>query len=115
MKKTQIYRPSPADYNVPSWLLLGRVRLSLCAFKVYLVMHNGLEDNMERKFVDADGSVYGIYPIKELAGLLGYKDTQVLSAFKQLQDCGLIRRVRQGQGKPSKTYCLTPAKDEVIT
>ena len=57
---------------------------------------------------DANGIIFTRCPIVELAGALGRSAMTVKRALRELEDAGLLLRVRQGFGEPNKIYVLIP-------
>ena len=52
------------------------------------------------------------FPIVELAAALARSTMTVKRSLKELEDAGLILRVRQGFGEPNKIYVLIPKKED---
>ena len=57
---------------------------------------------------DANGILFARCPIAELAGALGRSAQTQKRALRELEDAGLLLRVRQGFGEPNKIYVLIP-------
>lgn len=51
-------------------------------------------------------------PIVELAAALACGAMTVKRSLNELEDAGLILRVRQGFGEPNKIYVLNPKKED---
>ena len=51
------------------------------------------------------------FPIVELAAALARSTMTVKRSLNELEDAGLILRVRQGFGEPNKIYVLIPKKE----
>ena len=58
---------------------------------------------------DANGILFARCPIAELAGALGRSAQTQKRALRELEDAGLLLRVRQGFGEPNKIYVLIPS------
>ena len=54
----------------------------------------------------------GHFPIVELAAALARSTMTVKRSLNELEDAGLILRVRQGFGEPNKIYVLIPKKED---
>ena len=52
------------------------------------------------------------FPIVELAAALARSTMTVKRSLNELEDAGLILRVRQGFGEPNKIYVLIPKKED---
>ena len=57
---------------------------------------------------DANGIIFARCHIAELAGALGRSAQTQKRALRELEDAGLLLRVRQGFGEPNKIYVLIP-------
>ena len=51
------------------------------------------------------------FPIVELAAALSRSSVTVKRSLKELEDAGLILRVRRGVGEPNRIYTLLPKKE----
>ena len=67
-----------------------------------------LTDGME----DSNGILFIRFPIVELAAALARSTMTVKRSLNELEDAGLILRVRQGFGEPNKIYVLIPKKED---
>ena len=63
-----------------------------------------LSDGIE----DANGILFIRFPIMELSAALSCSHMTVKRSLNELEQVGLIMRVRQGIGKPNKIYVLIP-------
>ena len=57
---------------------------------------------------DTNGILFVRFPIVELAAALSRSSVTVKRSLKELEDAGLILRVRRGFGEASKIYVLIP-------
>ena len=60
-------------------------------------------------WVSEDGNVYVIYTIRQMANDLNRSERTVKAALAELENAGLITRIRQGL-EPGKPYFLTTAR-----
>ena len=60
---------------------------------------------------DTNGILFVRFPIVELAAALSRSSVTVKRSLKELEDAGLILRVRQGVGEPNRIYTLLPKKE----
>ena len=67
-----------------------------------------LTDGME----DSNGILFIRFPIVELAAALARSTMTVKRSLNELEDAGLILRVREGFGEPNKIYVLIPNKED---
>ena len=59
-------------------------------------------------WIDEDGKVYIIYTIEQLAKDMHRSERTVKTALKELDDAGLIVRVRQGYNKANRIFVMLP-------
>lgn len=95
-----------------------KYRMLSCTAKVIYAM---LKDRMNlsriHKWVDADGNIFLLFTGDQIGEHLGLSKSAVSREMAELEKAGLIDRVRQGQGLPSKIYIHKieiPDADEVI-
>ena len=69
-----------------------------------IVFVSGIEDD--------NGILFIHFPIVELAAALARSTMTVKRSLNELEDAGLILRVRQGFGEPNKIYVLIPKKED---
>ena len=58
------------------------------------------------------GQVYVYYPIRALTFAASSSETAVKKALRGLEQKDMIRRQRQGMGKPNRIYVKLPEPDE---
>lgn len=74
-------------------LLLDRARLSL----------------KSDKWTDEAGHAFLYFPVRELSKTLSKSEMTVKASLSILEQSGLIERVKQGAGKPSRIYVKIPS------
>ena len=98
-----------ADTALPPCMPLPRAMLRLPISSTAKVMYARLLDAaLAAGAEDANGIIFTRCPIVELAGALGRSAMTVKRALRELEDAGLLLRVRQGFGEPNKIYVLIP-------
>ena len=98
-----------ADTNLPPCLPLPWAMLGLPVSSTAKVIYARLLDAaLAAGAEDANGILFARCPIAELAGALGRSAMTVKRALRELEDAGLLLRVRQGFGEPNKIYVLIP-------
>lgn len=102
-----------ADTTLPPCMPLPRAMLRLPISSTAKVMYARMLDivflsGME----DANGILFIHFPIVELAAALARSTMTVKRSLNELEDAGLILRVRQGFGEPNKIYVLIPKKED---
>ena len=78
------------------WLLLNRTTLS-----------------QKSGWVSEDGNVYVIYTIKQMADDLDRSERTVKTALRELENAGLITRVRQGWNQANRIFLQIPDRVQV--
>ena len=61
-----------------------------------------------KRIEDSNGILFVRFPIMELAAALSRSPVTVKRSLKELEDIGLILRVRRGVGEPNRIYTLLP-------
>ena len=98
-----------ADTTLPPCMPLPRAMLRLPISSTAKVMYARMLDIVFVSGIeDANGIIFARCPITELSGALGRSAMTVKRAFRELEDAGLLLRVRQGFGEPNKIYVLIP-------
>lgn len=59
---------------------------------------------------DEDGILFVYYPVAELAGDIARCSMTVKRSMKELENAGLVVRVRKKTGTPNRIYVLIPEK-----
>ena len=96
-------------YRIPK-LLITDARfqgLSTDAKLLYGLMLDRMSLSMKNSWLDNDGNVYIYFPVEEIMALLhcrSEKAAKLLAELDTKKGIGLIERIRQGQGKPTKIY-----------
>ena len=96
-----------ADTTLPPCMLLIGSRstaMDMDARMLDIVFVSGIEDT--------NGILFIHFPIVELAAALARSTMTVKRSLNELEDAGLILRVRQGFGEPNKIYVLIPKKED---
>ena len=98
---------------MPDYLILPRPLMKLKLTATELLVYLLLLDRARLSFRspawrDKKGRAFLYYPIQDLSEAIGRSDTAVKTALRQLEEKDLIRRIRQGQGKPNRIYVKVP-------
>ncbi len=101
------------DTPLPPCMPLPRATLRLPVSNTAKVMYARLLDEILTDGVeDSNGILFIRFPIVELAAALSRSPMTVKRSLNELEDAGLILRVRQGFGDPNKIYVLIPKKED---
>lgn len=102
-----------ADTTLPPCMPLPRAMLRLPISSTAKVMYARMLDIVFLSGIeDANGILFIHFPIVELAAALARSTMTVKRSLNELEDAGLILRVRQGFGEPNKIYILIPGKED---
>lgn len=88
----------PKYYQFPEFLL--RAPISQTAKLAYMVLYDRARLSLKNEWV-ADGKIYTVFPIAELAETLGKSQSTVKSVLNELDEAGLlilqVRRLLESQ------------------
>ena len=102
-----------ADTVLPPCMPLPAAMLRLPISSTAKVMYARLLDaTLVGSAEDTNGILFVCFPIVELAAALSRSSVTVKRSLKELEDAGLILRVRQGVGEPNRIYTLLPKKED---
>ena len=90
--------------GITEWLPISSTAKVMYARMLDIVFVSGIEDT--------NGILFIHFPIVELAAALARSTMTVKRSLNELEDAGLILRVRQGFGEPNKIYVLIPKKED---
>ena len=61
---------------------------------------------------DENGILFVCFPVTAIAAVLSRSSMTVKRSLNELENAGLIMRVRQGVGEPNRIYVLIPGKED---
>lgn len=98
----------------PKFLL--QMELSDSAKLVYVLLLDRIQLSMKNPgWVDEYGNVFVLYTIESLAQELRKCPMTVKTALRDLEEAGLIQRIRQGLGRPNRIYLnCPPGRQEAV-
>ena len=96
----------PKYYQFPEFLL--RAPISQTAKLAYMVLYDRARLSLKNDWI-ADGKIYTVYPIAELAETLGKSQSTVKSVLNELDEAGLLIRKFGGFSKANILYVLVPS------
>ena len=70
------------------------------------MLSKGQEDENE------NGILFVCFPVTAIAAVLSRSSMTVKRSLNELENAGLIMRVRQGVGEPNRIYVLIPGKED---
>ena len=80
---------------------------SINAKLLYGLLLNRTMLSQKSGWVSEDGNVYVIYTIKQMANDLDRSERTVKTALRELENAGLITRIRQGWNQAISMACCT--------
>ena len=101
-----------ADTVLPPCMPLPTAMLRLPISSTAKVMYARLLDaTLAGGAEDTNGILFVRCPIVELAAALSRSSVTVKRSLNELEDAGLILRVRRGVGEPNRIYTLPPKRE----
>ena len=101
-----------ADTILPPCMPLPTAMLRLPVSSTAKVMYARLLDaTLAEGAEDTNGILFYRLPIVKLAAALSRSSVTVKRSLKELEEAGLILRVRRGVGEPNHIYTLLPKKE----
>lgn len=78
--------------------------LSMSSRVLYGLMQDRMALSRKNNWIDEQGRVFIIYTIEQIKADLQISNTPAVKFLKELEDIGLIEKIRRGQGMPSVIY-----------
>ena len=101
-----------ADTLLPQYLPYPRflldTDLSHAAKLLYTLLLDRATLSQKNNWIDAQGRIYVVYPLSNLAKDLGCSISSITRAFAELENAKLVERVRNGFSKPSRILLKVP-------
>ena len=91
---------------LPKFIL--RTELSLNAKLLYGLLLNRSMLSQKNDWADEEGRIFVIYTIRQMAEDLDRSERTVKNALNELENAGLLRRVRQGFQQANRIFVLLP-------
>ena len=96
----------PPYLQFPEFLL--ELPISQTAKIIYMVLYDRARLSQKNKWLDENGQVYIIFPIKEICKKIGKGETTVKQALSDLDVAGLLKRKKGGYSQPNHLYIRIP-------
>ena len=101
-----------ADTPLPQYLPYARflldTDLSHTAKLLYTLLLDRATLSQKNNWIDAQGHIYVVYPLSNLAKDLGCSVSSVTRSFTELENAQLVERIRSGFSKPSRILLKVP-------
>ena len=105
--------PLPQYLPYPRFLL--DTDLSHTAKLLYTLLLDRATLSQKNNWIDAQGHIYVVYPLSNLAKDLGCSVSSVTRSFSELENAQLVERVRSGFSKPSRILLKIPLTTQNCT
>lgn len=113
--KTMNYEFMLADIIMPPYIPLPKATVQLPISSTAKVMYARLlEEILTEGIEDSNGILYICFPIMELAIAICRSPMTVKRALNELEQAGMIMRIRQSVGEASHIYILIPERNNQI-
>ena len=111
MQFNKVYYPCgelfiPSFYRIPRPLfyLKGLAELSNNAKLLYALLLDRMNLSVSNAWFDESRQIYVYFTVEEICRYLNCSRPTAMQLLAELEEPGLITRVRQGQGKPDRIY-----------
>ena len=101
----------PPFIPLPRFMLTGEY--SINAKLLYGLLLNRTTLSQKSGWVSEDGNVYVIYTIKQMANDLDRSERTVKTALRELENAGLITRIRQGWNQANRIFLQIPDRVQI--
>lgn len=108
MRTIYIRKNTPLPPYVPLPKFILRAELSLNAKLLYGLLLNRSMLSQKNNWADKNGNIFVIYTISQMAEDLDRSERTVKNALNELENAGLIQRVRQGFQQANRIFVLLP-------
>lgn len=96
----------PPYLQFPEFLM--NLPISQTAKITYIVLYDRARLSQKNKWLDEEGRIFIIFPIKEICKRIGKGETAVKQALNDLDVAGLLKRESGGFSKPNHIYIRIP-------
>ena len=96
----------PPYLQFPEFLV--SLPISQTAKITYMVLYDRARLSQKNKWLDEEGRIFIIFPIKEICKRIGKGETTVKQALNDLDVAGLLKRKSGGFSKPNHIYIRIP-------
>ena len=98
----------PLPQYLPYARFLLDTDLSHAAKLLYTLLLDRATLSQKNNWIDAQGRIYVVYPLSNLAKDLGCSISSITRSFTELENAQLMERVRNGFSKPSRILLKVP-------
>ena len=98
----------PLPQYLPYARFLLDTDLSHTAKLLYTLLLDRATLSQKNNWMDAQGRIYVVYPLSNLAKDLGCSVSSVTRSFSELENAQLVERIRSGFSKPSRILLKVP-------
>ena len=98
----------PLPQYLPYARFLLDTDLSHTAKLLYTLLLDRATLSQKNNWIDAQGHIYVVYPLSNLAKDLGCSVSSVTRSFSELENAQLVERIRSGFSKPNRILLMVP-------
>mgnify|MGYP000228350958 CR=1 FL=1 len=106
---------TPLQQYLPYPRFLLDTDLSHTAKLLYTLLLDRATLSQKNNWIDAQGRIYVVYPLSNLAKDLGCSISSITRAFAELENAQLVERIRSGFSKPSRILLKIPLTTQNCT
>ena len=106
-----MYQHTKLSAYLPMPRFLIRIPISTTAKLLYTQLLSKAQLSQKNEWVDAQGRVYFIYPIHQMAVDMDKSITTIKDALRELVESQLLEKIPQGRGRPNHLYLLFPDEE----
>ena len=99
---------TPLPQYLPYARFLLDTDLSHTAKLLYTLLLDRATLSQKNNWIDAQGHIYVVYPLSNLAKDLGCSVSSVTRSFSELENAQLVERIRSGFSKPNRILLMVP-------
>lgn len=103
----------PVYFPLPQFIVDADI--SSTSKLLFAVLLNRANLSQKNVWEDENGNIYCVYPIEDLAKVLGKGKTTVKNALNELSGCGLLERVRADFGRANRLYIKLPRDVDTVS
>ncbi len=109
MTMNYFYKSQAEQYTfirIPKALVTGEnfSALSITAKILYGLLLDRMAMSVKNKWIDEEGRVYIYYQLSEIQDDMNVSKRKAIDCMGELEDIGLIQKIRQGSGLPNQIY-----------
>ena len=106
-----MYRHTKLPSYLPMPRFLMSIPISNTAKLLYTLLLGKAQLSQKNGWLDAQGRVYFIYPIHQIAVDMDKSITTIKDVMRELVAAQLLEKIPEGRGRPNRLYLLFPDEE----